>query len=211
MNHHYRVGVIDSGAGGAYLEQLIRERFSTEIVTQIVRYQPELFESYSNISLQKLCILCQEHVDYICQDFIPDIIIVACMTLSSNCLEFIKSIVPDNVIVLDMITCLPYLHNNTTIFGTPNTINSGRFSYCVEIPCAKLSTVIEEDNLNHVIKVEILNAVNKLNLTVTSTILLGCSHYSIVKELFQELFNPVEIIDPLELILEKLKYIVEPW
>lgn len=210
MNHHYKIAIIDSGAGGAYLEQLIRARFSTKIVTQIIRYQPKLFESYSNISLQKLCILCQEHVDYICQDFIPDIIIVACMTLSSNCLEFIKSIVPDNVIVLDMITCLPYLHNNTTIFGTPNTINSGRFSYCVEIPCAKLSTLIEEDHLDYIIKVEILSAVKRLNLTVTSTILLGCSHYSIVKKLFQELFNPVEIIDPLELILEKLKYIVEP-
>lgn len=211
MTYHYKLGIIDSGAGGAYLEKLIRERFSNDIISQILRYEPEVFQSYSNVSLEKLCILCQKHINYICQDSIPDIIIVACMTLSSNCLEFIKSIVPDNVIVLDMITCLPYLHNNTTIFGTPNTINSGRFSYCIEIPCARLSTVIEEDNLNHVIKVEILNAVNKLNLTITSTILLGCSHYSIVKNLFQELFNPEIIIDPIELILEKLKYIIEPW
>lgn len=207
MKHPYKIGIIDSGKGGAQLESLIKNTFLNKCILT-VRYQPTNFESYSNVSMQRLCILCQEHIDFICQDNIPNVIIIACMTLSTNCLDFVKSIVPDSVIVLDMLTCLPYLHNNTTIFGTLNTIKSGRFKYCIEIPCSSLSTLIEQEQCKDIIKADILKSVKHFNLIVTSTILLGCSHYSIVKDIFQELFNPDKIIDPLELIVNQLKEII---
>lgn len=207
MKHPYKIGIIDSGKGGAHLESLIKNTFLNKCILT-VRYQPTNFESYSNVSMQRLCILCQEHIDFICQDNIPNVIIIACMTLSTNCLDFVKSIVPNSVVVLDMLTCLPYLHNNTTIFGTLNTIKSGRFNYCIEIPCGTLSTLIEKEANISEIKTDILKSVQQFNLVVTSTILLGCSHYSIVKNVFQELFNPDEVIDPIELIINQLKEII---
>jgi len=197
------IGVIDSGAGGKYLEQQLNILFPS-ITT--IRYAPLIFETYSNISTERLCVLCKLHMDYIYSKGKPDIIIVACMTLSSNCLEFLKSLSKPNTLVLDLITCLPFLTNNTTIFATPKTINSGRFNYCIEVPCSILSSDIEKGGL---ITHNLMQYTERLNIACTSTILLGCSHYSIIKKEFQETFKPRRIIDPVDLIISKLKGLCE--
>jgi glutamate racemase len=102
-----------------------------------------------------------------------------------------------------MLTCLPYITSDTTIFATVNTIRSNRFSYCVEVPCGNLSSDIEYSKSRKYIKESLKGYTDKLNLICTSKILLGCSHYSIIKQEFQEVFNPIEIIDPVEILLEK--------
>lgn len=195
------IGIIDSGKGGEYFENRIH---ALNPYAQTIRYSPRKFETYSNISIEKLCTVSSFHINYINNNLNGrklECIVVACMTLSSNCLEFIKSQV--NVPVYDMLTCLPYITNDTTVFATPNTIKSNRFSYCVEVPCSKLSSDIELNKDSSFIKLSLKEYINNLNIVCTPKILLGCSHYSIIKNHFQTVFNPIEIIDPIELLLQK--------
>jgi glutamate racemase len=201
------IGVIDSGAGGAYFEKRLKE---INPKVNIIRYSPEVFESYSNISIQSLCTLSSYHIDYInneCADkqLHLNCIVIACMTLSTNCLEFVKSEV--NVPVYDMLTCLPYITNDTTVFATPNSIKSNRFSYCIEVPCSNLSTDIENNKFKKHLKQDLQYYVDRLNLVCTKKILLGCSHYSIIKKEFEEVFNPLEIIDPVEILIKIMKQV----
>jgi glutamate racemase len=202
------IGIIDSGAGGKFFEDQILETFGKKNVTTI-RYSPLFFETYSNSSVERLCSLSEVHLDYIfskCSK--PDFIVVACMTLSSNCLQFITKLIKaknKEIQVLDMLTCLPYITNNTTIFATPNTIKSNRFSYCIEVPCANLSFDIEKRISKTKIEASLKEYADKFNIICTPIILLGCSHYSIIKREFQNVFNPEQIIDPLDIILQKLK------
>lgn len=196
------IGVIDSGKGGEYFENRLQ---NINPYIKVIRYQAPKFETYSNISIERLCALSTYHLDYIFNNLDEDLdcIVIACMTLSSNCLEFIKSQV--NVPVYDMLTCLPYITNDTTVFATPNTIKSNRFSYCVEVPCNNLSTDVENNRDGTFIKQSLKEYTDRLNIVCTSKILLGCSHYSIIKGYFKAVFNPVEIIDPIEILLKKFK------
>lgn len=207
-----RVAIIDSGKGGGHFEKLLKQKDSN---IETIRYTPPNFKSYSNISIQILCASVNEHLNYISSSLQDeesiDYIVVACMTLSTNCLEFIKCSVNNNpklkgARVLDMMTCLPYIENDTTIFATPNTINSNRFSYCVEVPCLNLSTDIENNRDISLIKDSLRSYINRLGIIEAPKILLGCSHYSIIKQQFQEVFNPTQIIDPLEILLNKITY-----
>lgn len=194
------IGVIDSGKGGAYFEEQVK-LLNPSI--NVIRYSSNNFYSYSNLSVEELCSICSYHINYIYSNLEDELncIVIACMTLSSNCLNFIRREV--NVPVYDMLTCLPYISNDTTIFATPNTIKSNRFSYCIEIPCNNLSTDIEHSKPKKYIKESLKNYTDKLNIVCTPKILLGCSHYSIIKTEFQEVFNPIEIIDPIDILLKK--------
>jgi glutamate racemase len=202
------IAVIDSGMGGEYFEQQLKLVIPH---ARTIRYKETSFKSYANISIEELCEVSLRHIDYIYDNLDADnnldCIVVACMTLSSNCLFFIKNQV--NVPVYDMLTCLPYITNDTLVFATPNTIKSNRFSYCVEVPCNKLSLDIEQKATSAYINYSLRQYTSRLNIEHTKKILLGCSHYSIIKQQFQEVFEPDVIIDPIKILVSQISKIYD--
>lgn len=204
----FTIAVIDSGMGGKYFEQQLKLAIPH---AHTIRYEETSFKSYANISIEELCEVSLRHIEYIYDNLDADnnldCIVVACMTLSSNCLQFIKSRV--NVPVYDMLTCLPYITNDTLVFATPNTIKSNRFSYCVEVPCNKLSLDIEQEATSTYINYSLRQYTCRLNIEHTKKILLGCSHYSIIKQQFQEVFEPDVIIDPIEILVSQITKIYD--
>lgn len=209
-----KIGVIDSGKGGELVSQRLKELYPD---VETVRYVPEEFVSYSNMSLENLFILSKTHVDYLVSQQV-DCIIIGCMTLSVNCLNFIKKISP--VKVFDLYSNLGYLDKSFTIIATENTIKSGKFSQCVEIPCGHLSGMIENkeavfkrykdtkenyiETYNNTIQSIIRSFIKSANVEPTTKLILGCSHYPLEIENIKVVFGNVEFIDPISKLLEKM-------
>ena len=211
-----KIGIIDSGKGGQLVGQRIKDKFPE---VEIVQYIPEIFTSYSNMSVENLFILSKTHVDYLVEQKV-DLIVIGCMTLSTNCLNFIKKISP--VRVLDVYTNLGYLDKSFTVIATENSIRSGKFTQCVEIPCGHLSGAIQnkEDLIKCgmtyseespseayeiLIKKLLRGFIASSKEVITNKIILGCTHYPLELELIKEVMGDVEYIDPINKLVEKLK------
>jgi len=208
-----RIGVIDSGKGGEYISNLIKEAFPK---ASIIRYMKEEFVSYAGISLESLFIEADEHINFLAHNNV-DAIVIGCMTLSVNALEYIKSKV--YCPVFDLYTCLNFVSSNTTIIATYNTIESGRFDFCNTIDGQNLSGLIEEYlpwiNKNHECESEqeyftriIEECYTAHRRPVSNTLLIGCSHYFWVEKYLIDVFNPSVIIHPGKELVKELKLLL---
>lgn len=201
-----RIGVIDSGLGGELVGKRVREKLGE---VEIFQYKPASFISYSSSSLEQLFIKCKTHIEYL-EEKDVELIIVGCMTLSTNCLQFITE--SSKVPVLDLYTVLGTLDNEWAIIATENTIRSGKFAHCKEIPCGTLSSIIENKNTlpyfsyRKVFKDTLKNYIKNSEVGDITKLILGCSHYPLEKELILSVLDKdVEILDPIEKLLEIIK------
>lgn len=211
-----KLGLIDSGKGGQLVAKRIKEK-SPEVET--FQYIPPAFVSFSNTSIENLFIQAYTHVEYLKEQEV-DLIVVGCMTLSTNCLNFIKMI--SNVKVLDVYSNLGYLDDSWTVIATNNSINSGKFKGCVEIPCGHLSGAIQnkealidsgmtysdcnaELSYKNLIKGLLRGFINCSDESPTKKLILGCTHYPLEIDLIKEVFGQdIEILDPITKLLEVL-------
>ena len=206
-----KIGVIDSGKGGQLVSKRIKEKF---LGIEIFQYIPKTFISYSTITQEQLFINCKIHLDYLHSKEV-DIIVVGCMTLSVNCLEFIKSYT--SVPVFDMYTNLPSLNKEWTILATENSIRSGKFRMCVQMPCAGLSGFIEQHDFNwesssvfedlffeQYLERSLNLYINSMTEPLTNKIIFGCTHYPLIKTELKKILQYNEVLDPIDNLLEVL-------
>jgi len=192
-----RLGVIDSGKGGEYISNLLTEKFKVNTL----QWKPPYFRSYSNMDLDTLKNQVDLHLDYLHQSQV-DLIIIGCMTLSTNLLDYIKS--STNLPVYDLYSNLPEFDIHTLCIATFNSINSNKFKNYLQLPCPNLAKAIEGGYPLLIPGLlrgyeTTLKRVHKVN-----RVILGCSHYSVHKYIFQEYYKNCQIIDPTEYLIDSL-------
>ena len=203
-----RVGVFDSGIGGlTVLHTLIKNYPNNEYIY----YGDTLNLPYGNKTIKELETLSSNIIEFLLSKEV-DIIIIACGTVSSNCLNYLKN--KYQVPIYDIISpTIKYLneskYQNIGIIATERTIESHIFKNNInkniyEIKTPELVPLIENnqlENLNKTLDKYLLKYKNKLDLLV-----LGCTHYPIIKKHLNNYFNNnIEILDMSNLILNKLK------
>lgn len=197
-----RCGIIDSGKGGKYIGSLLQEQFDVEVF----QWTPIFFSSYSDMCADDLVHQCDSHIKYLKEEKV-DVVIIGCMTLSTNLVNYITR--HFNIPVLDLYTNLPKLSSNTLVIATTNTINSNKFKHCVGMPTPDLSRSIEKDCCS--IVTGLLRGYEMMDRRADhcSEILLGCSHYSIVKEELIEYYKGRTVIDPIDYLIKDFKKVYE--
>lgn len=203
-----RVGIFDSGIGGlTVLKNIIKHYPNNEYIY----YGDTLNLPYGDKSVEKLKELSYNDVAFLISKKV-DIIIIACGTVSSNCIDYLKN--KFQIPIYDIISpTIDYLntsnYNNIGIIATNRTINSHIFKNNInksiyEIKTPKLVPLIESnnlDNLDDVINNYLKEYKNKIDILV-----LGCTHYPIIKNNLVKYFeNKVEILDMSTLLLNSLK------
>ena len=205
-----RVGIFDSGIGGlTVLKTLIKNYPNNEYIY----YGDTLNLPYGNKTKQQLEKLSSKDVEFLLNKNV-DIIIIACGTVSSNCLDYLKN--KYKIPIYDIITpTIEYLnnsnYNNIGIIATNATINSHIFKNRInenkniyEINTPELVPIIENNdltNINNVINKYLKDYQNKIDILV-----LGCTHYPIlIKELNNYFNNKVKLLDMSIPLLEKIK------
>ena len=191
-----RVGIFDSGIGGlTVLKKLIQKYPNNEYIY----YGDSKNVPYGNKSIEELKLLSSNIMDFLINKKV-DLVIIACGTISSNLTLYLKD--KYNIKIIDIISpTIKYLnesnYNKIGILGTTNTIKSKIFSKSInkdikEVECPLFVPIIENNNYDK------LNDCLKLylsDLKDRDLIVLGCTHYPIIKNKIQKFLSNSIIID----------------
>lgn len=202
-----RVGVFDSGIGGLTVLKKIYKHYPNN---EYIYFGDTLNLPYGNKTKEELNNLSSLDIEFLLSKKV-DMIIIACGTVSSNCIDYLKN--KYNIPIYDIISpTINYLNNsnyqNIGVIATTATINSHIFKNNVnkniyEIGTPNFVPIIEnnkQEDLTKTIDNYLKNYQNKIDILV-----LGCTHYPIIKEDINKYFNnQVKLLDMSELLLDKL-------
>ena len=203
-----KIGIFDSGIGGLTVLKTLINKYPNN---EYIYYGDTLNLPYGSKTKEELLELSKNDVEFLVSKNV-DIIIIACGTVSSKCLTYLK----DNysIPIYDIISpTIKYLNNSNKssigIIATERTIDSHIFKNNLqkevyEIKTKKLVPLIENndlENINIIFEKFLKEYKNKIDILV-----LGCTHYPIIKEYINNYFNnKIEILDMSYPLLDKLK------
>ncbi|MCL6556389.1 MAG: glutamate racemase [Burkholderiales bacterium] len=209
------IGVFDSGVGGLTVVRALMERLPFEHIvyfgdTARVPYGVKSVETIAHYTTQIAEFLLEKRVK---------LLIIACNTMAAVASGVVRDLAP--VPVLDVIDAGALAAARTTrngrigIIGTPTTINSNAYALAIHRhhpdvrlysqACALFVPLVEEGWLDH--PVTRLAAQEYLKPVLSEdidTLVLGCTHYPLLKPLLQEVAGPgVTLIDSAQAMAER--------
>jgi glutamate racemase len=208
MNNEKPIGVFDSGIGGlSVLKQFIRFLPSEKYI-----YLGDTARvPYGNRSADTVCKYTKQCVEFLMEQDVK-YIVIACNTASSVAMEVVRDIA--NVPVIDMISpAVTAAVRATTngkigIIGTRATINSKAYTNGIlnlEVDkqiqvfsqaCPLFVPIVEEGWLSHpatrLVAEEYLKCLIQQNI---DTLVMGCTHYPLLRQLIMELMPGINLID----------------
>lgn len=204
------IGVFDSGIGGLTVVRSLMERLPFENIiyfgdTARVPYGIKSVETINRYALQITEFLIQKDVK---------LLVVACNTMAAVAYDAIRNLSP--VPVLEVIEASAKSAACNTrgksigVIGTPATINSNAYARAIRLldkearifsqACPLFVPLVEEGWFEH--KATRLIAEDYLKPVIAEqidTLVLGCTHYPLLKPLLQEIVGPfVKLIDSAE-------------
>ncbi len=199
------IGIFDSGIGGINVLRRAKALMPTE---NFIYLGDNANTPYGNKSIQKLKDLSYKNIKTLL-GFNVKVICVACNTLSTSVLDYMREISP-----VPIIPTLPInvatKNQNATLMATPNTINSNyvktNFNGVSLLPLPFLAKEIE-DNLFNLKKVNVRFDVRGVK-DGCDLIILGCTHYSFVKNEIKRL-SKVKTVDTLDHTCNLIKETLE--
>lgn len=192
-----KVGLFDSGIGGLSVLKRLIEKYPNN---EYIYFGDTKNLPYGSKSIEELKILARNNIDFLLR-FNVDIIIIACGTVSSNFLEYLKD--NYNMPIIDIISpTINYLnnsnYNNIGIIATEATINSHIFKNNInkniyEIATPKLVPLIEgttTGNIDIVLKEYLNNYKDKIDVLV-----LGCTHYPLISSNIKNILEETKLLN----------------
>ncbi len=197
-----RIGLFDSGVGGLTVLKKLVSKYPNN---DYIYYGDTLNNPYGNKTKEELLKLSKQNMEFLIDKKV-DLIIIACGTVSSNCLNELK--LSYNIPIISIITpTIDYLNNNNYknigIIATKATINSHIFKNninknVIEIATPKLVPLIENndlDNIDNILHEYLDNYQNKIDILI-----LGCTHYPIIKDNIKKIIsNTIDMSDLVKL------------
>ncbi len=209
MNNHTKLGIFDSGVGGITLtKELIKLLPNHDIVyladTARFPYGTKSASSVVQYAIQAVEFLLKEGVQTI---------VIACNTVCSTALKELKTLF--SIPFFDIIEPIAKKAlsisktKNIGLIATPQTVKSGLYSTYIDnliaLPTPLLAQIVEEGCLN---KEELQQILCEYLLPMKGkidTLILGCTHYIILKPYIQqEIGKEVQIIDPSSILAKEI-------
>ena len=204
------IGFFDSGLGGLtcispLLSAMPNERIIYFGDTARTPYGSKAPSTIKTFSLQIADFLVQRNVK---------MIVIACNTVSAVCLTELQERYPDIPIVgiirpaAEKVALTCSKDNSVGIISTKVTYNSGVYEKLIHqlapdfplhaIPCPTLVPLIEEGIIeNEIMDLSIQYYMDHfLSYHKIDTLILGCTHYPLIRENISKLYPSLDIIDP---------------
>lgn len=205
MEKKYNVGVFDSGVGGTTILKEILTLLPRE---NILYYGDSGNAPYGQKTTEEIQKLCLKIVDFFNANNCKAVVI-ACNTATAAALEKLKenySIPIIGVISAGAKAAVKITQNNKiNLLATPFTVSSNayvkeiaKFSKKVEVTqegCAEFCPMIEAGWENFENREEILRGHLENLSTEADTLILGCTHYPIIRKDIEKYFKG-NIVDP---------------
>ncbi len=218
---NYRLGLFDSGIGGATVLKSIEERHSE---FEAVYLADTARMPYGSRSPKELRFIAKEIIHWLNIQQI-DAIIVACNTTNSIALDVIKkhSIFPVFDLVSSTVDLINVSDSSLGVLATSSTVSSKAYTksintffpniYVIEEGCPELVPMIEKGDLGSSECIDVITKHLEPLLAVdVKAIVLGCSHYPILKPMLTKLLpSHIRLIDPSIGLAKKLdKFLKTP-
>lgn len=208
------IGIFDSGVGGLTVYKTISEHFPELDIhylddTARVPYGSRSQETVINYSLQ--C------AGFLVDNFDIDTIIVACNTASSYAIDHIRKKFKVNVIGVvepGSYSALQVTENNKIgVIGTRATVRSGSYVKAlkairsdVEITqtaCPLFVPIVEEMLVDtDIADMVVRHYLDNMMTTGADTLILGCTHYPLLKNVIAKFYPDIKIVDSSEAIID---------
>jgi glutamate racemase len=216
------IGVFDSGVGGLTVASAIRQVLPNE---RLIYFGDTAHLPYGDKSKEAIIGYSSRIAQYLL-DQQCKVIVVACNTASANAYETIVTQAGSKALVVDVINpVVEYVtahakYKRIGVIGTKGTINSGTYVGKIiaknpHISVASLATpmlvpMIEEgfifDDISNAI---IRSYLSKPELAQIEALILGCTHYPIIKNQINKFFNfGVDVIDSSRIVANHLRNIL---
>ena len=205
-----KIGVFDSGKGGTTVLEAIKKFLPNEEYRFIADSKNC---PYGNKSKEELIKITGDIVKRL-EKWGADVIVIACNTATTNCIEDLRSMFPK----LKFIGTEPAIKlavetgaKKILVMATPGTINSERTASLLKhnkkpgqviklLACPGLAEAIEHnDNVEEVLD-RLLDGIGEFDCVV-----LGCTHYPLIKDSIQKHFPGAIIVDGSDGVAKKVK------
>lgn len=223
MQNDQPIGVFDSGVGGLTVAHAVRQVLPRENLiyfgdTAHLPYGDKSAESVTYYSLK----ISEFLLDNNCK-----VILVACNTASALAFDKLKDGVGNRALLLNVIDpVVEFVQKNNRfrkigVIGTKGTINSGTYekklkkispqTEIVSLPTPLFVPMIEEgfiyDDISNAI---IRSYLSNPKLEGIEALILGCTHYPIIKNQISKFYNfNVDVLDSARIVADELKYRLE--
>ncbi len=196
------IGVFDSGKGGLSILKQLKKVLPNY---NFIYYSDKKNNPYGEKSPKELLNITKKIVERLKQEGCK-IIVIACNTATTRCIKQLKDTYQD-LIFIGTVPAIKVAsdHNykNTLVMATPATITSQRTTELINDnqkegqnifleACPGLASAIENDNYKTI--ENILNSLSNKYKNIDSLV-LGCTHYSLIKNEIQKYFPKVVLLD----------------
>ena len=206
------IGVFDSGIGGLTVVRALMERLPFENIayfgdTARVPYGVKSVETISHFTTQIAEFLLEKDVK---------LLIIACNTMAAVAAGVVRDLSPVPVLdVIDAGAAAAKDGKRIGVIGTPTTINSNAYARAIHDhapdsrinsqACALFVPLVEEGWLEHeVTRLTAREYLRPLLAERIDTMVLGCTHYPLLKPLLHEVSGPgVKLVDSAEAMAEQ--------
>jgi glutamate racemase len=218
-NPNSPIGLFDSGVGGLTVASALRLTLPAE---QLIYFGDTAHLPYGDKSKETIINYSIEITKFLLSKGCK-VILIACNSASSNAFLEVKDFVGGKAMVMNVID--PVIDfvtqekevRNIGVIGTKATINSGTYSNGIKklkpgIEVSSLATpllvpMIEEgfifDDISNAI---VRSYLSRKELQGIDSLILGCTHYPIIKNQISRFFNfEVNVFDSAKIVAEKLR------
>lgn len=213
-----KIGIFDSGIGGLTTLNEIKKLLPNE---NYIFYADSKNNPYGEKTTEELLKITRNIVNYLLKKGVK-IIVIACNTATTKCISTLRKEYPNTIFVgtepAIKVAC-DNNYKNTLVLATPGTISSDRTHELIEkykknneniylVACDGLANAIERNNQNDVDNLlkKYLKQYQTYNI---DAIVLGCTHYPIIKDKIQSYFPNSKIIDGNIGVAKRVKFILE--
>ena len=208
-----KIGLFDSGLGGlSILKGLLKELPNEDYLF----YEDSINNPYGSKTDEELFDITSNIVDYLLKENCK-LIVIACNTATTSCMKKLREKYP-NTIFVGTVPAIKVAYDNhykeVINLSTPSTRNSKRVDELISmfisddehiynISGENLANLIELDN-----KEEIDSLLHRLldeYKDLADALVLGCTHYSLIKEEINKVLPNTALLDGVEGIAREVK------
>ena len=208
------IGIFDSGVGGLTVASAIKQILPNE---QMIYFGDTAHLPYGDKSEETIISYSKHIADFLFNKGVK-VILIACNTASAVAYNDLKNYLGDKVLIINVIDPIVdfvsenYKNTKLGVIGTKGTINSGMYE----------KKIIEKENNNNVASLatplfvpmieegfvydDISNAIIRSYLSSNvlkdiQSLILGCTHYPIIKNQIRKFFDfKVDVLDSASIV-----------
>ena len=211
------IGVYDSGIGGLTVFKAIAAKFKN---LDMIYLGDSARVPYGNKSPETIIKYSLECSKYLSSRFDISALIVACNTISSHALDrlhFELGIPVIGVIVPGAAHASDVTKNgNVGVLATHATVKSGSYINAIkningninvfQQACPLFVPLVEEAFVDGVmVETVVRESLKDISKTDIDTLILGCTHYPVLKPVIQKIMPQVKIVDSTEYIIKDIE------